>query len=157
MASHDQQWYMDTGATSHISSYTGCHILSPLKKLCPQSLGRNLCRGCRVGEKVRVFLLHLVFTLPSEHRTSPGVPEYFDNWNTTLLQTLDLMVHNLDGFFDETLICRHLGSSSNGYRHSGSSAMHFFNFREWNVTMNSTHLLWSLDDRTRFYFGNDLK
>ncbi|GJX81292.1 hypothetical protein Tco_0330773 [Tanacetum coccineum] len=23
MASHDQQWYMDTGATSHLSSYTG--------------------------------------------------------------------------------------------------------------------------------------
>ncbi|GJW92952.1 zinc knuckle CX2CX4HX4C containing protein [Tanacetum coccineum] len=36
------------------SKLNGCHILSPLKKLCPQSLGRNLCSGCKVGEKVRI-------------------------------------------------------------------------------------------------------
>nr|GEY91834.1 hypothetical protein [Tanacetum cinerariifolium] len=77
------------------------HILSPLKKLCPQSLGRHICCGCRVGEKVRVFLLHLVFTLPGELRTPPRVLAYFDNWNTTLLQTLDLTVHDLDRFFNE--------------------------------------------------------
>ncbi|GKD57615.1 hypothetical protein Tco_1291002, partial [Tanacetum coccineum] len=46
------------------SRLNGCHILSSLKKLCPQSLGRNLCSGCRVDEKVLVFLLHLVFTFP---------------------------------------------------------------------------------------------
>ncbi|GKF81356.1 hypothetical protein Tco_0239958, partial [Tanacetum coccineum] len=78
-----------------------CDILSPLKKLCPQSLGRNLCRRCRVGEKVRVLLLHLVFTLPRKLRTSLRVPTYLDNRNTTLLETFDLMVHDLDRFFYE--------------------------------------------------------
>ncbi|GKC50497.1 hypothetical protein Tco_1073242 [Tanacetum coccineum] len=68
------------------------------KKLCPQSLGRNLCCGCRVGEKVRVFLLHLVFTLPGELRTPLRVPVYFDYRNATLLQTLDLTVYDLDRF-----------------------------------------------------------
>nr|GEY50577.1 putative reverse transcriptase domain-containing protein [Tanacetum cinerariifolium] len=34
------------------------------------------------------------------HRTSPGVPAHFDNRSTTLLQTLDLTVHDLDGFFN---------------------------------------------------------
>nr|GEZ77159.1 hypothetical protein [Tanacetum cinerariifolium] len=48
-----------------------------------------------------VLLLHLIFTLPGELRTSHGVPAHFDNRNTTLLQTLDLTVHNLDGFFNE--------------------------------------------------------
>ncbi|GKC25732.1 hypothetical protein Tco_1027882 [Tanacetum coccineum] len=86
----------------------GCYILSPLKKLCPQSLGRILCNGCRVDGKVRVFLLHLVFTLPGELRTSLRVPAYFDNQNTTLLQTLDLTLHNLDGFFDEVQFVVHL-------------------------------------------------
>ncbi|GJZ55294.1 hypothetical protein Tco_0610487 [Tanacetum coccineum] len=52
---------------------------------------------------MRVFLLHLVFTLPGEPRTSPGVPPHFDNRNTTLLQMLDLTVHNLDRFFNEIL------------------------------------------------------
>ncbi|GJX28784.1 hypothetical protein Tco_0236863, partial [Tanacetum coccineum] len=47
-----------------LRKFSGCDILSPLKKLYPQSLGRNPCGGCRVGEKVWIFLLHLVFTLP---------------------------------------------------------------------------------------------
>nr|GFB94221.1 hypothetical protein [Tanacetum cinerariifolium] len=50
---------------------------------------------------MRVLLLHLVFTLPGELRTSPGVPAHFDNRNMTLLQTLDLTVHDLDRFFNE--------------------------------------------------------
>nr|GEY57921.1 glutamyl-tRNA(Gln) amidotransferase subunit C, chloroplastic/mitochondrial [Tanacetum cinerariifolium] len=75
--------------------------LTPQEKLCPQSLGRNLCSGCRVGEKVRVFLLHLVFTLSGKLMTPPRVPANSDNQNTTLLQTLDLTVHDLDRFFNE--------------------------------------------------------
>nr|GEW39489.1 retrovirus-related Pol polyprotein from transposon TNT 1-94 [Tanacetum cinerariifolium] len=45
---------------------------------------------------MRVLLLHLIFTLPGELRTSLGVPSHFDNQNTTQLQTLDLAVHDLD-------------------------------------------------------------
>nr|GFC17970.1 putative reverse transcriptase domain-containing protein [Tanacetum cinerariifolium] len=52
----------------------GCDILSSLKEICPQSLRCNLCHGCRVGEKVWAFLLHLIFTFPGEHRTPPRVP-----------------------------------------------------------------------------------
>ncbi|GJV22204.1 hypothetical protein Tco_1371224 [Tanacetum coccineum] len=44
--------------------FTGCDILSPLKELCPQSLGRSLRRGYRVNEEMRVLLLHLVFAFP---------------------------------------------------------------------------------------------
>ncbi|GKC90248.1 hypothetical protein Tco_1150897, partial [Tanacetum coccineum] len=36
-----------------------------------------------------------------ELRTPPRVLAYFDNQNTTLLQMLDLTVHDLDRFFDE--------------------------------------------------------
>ncbi|GKA34812.1 hypothetical protein Tco_0721241 [Tanacetum coccineum] len=50
---------------------------------------------------MRVLFLHLVFTLPCELRTSPRVLAYLDNWNATLLQTLDLTVHDLDRFFNE--------------------------------------------------------
>ncbi|GJZ45701.1 hypothetical protein Tco_0593297, partial [Tanacetum coccineum] len=38
----------------------------------------------------------IISPLNGELKTSPGVPAYFDNRNTTLLQTLDLTVHNLD-------------------------------------------------------------
>nr|GEW89487.1 hypothetical protein [Tanacetum cinerariifolium] len=55
----------------------------------------------RIWDKMRVLRLHLIFTLPGELRTSPGVPTHFDNRNTNLLQTLDLMVHDLDRFLDE--------------------------------------------------------
>nr|GFA61683.1 hypothetical protein [Tanacetum cinerariifolium] len=48
-----------------------------------------------------VLLLHLIFTLLGELRTSPGVLTHFDNRNTTLLQMLDLAVYDLDGFFIE--------------------------------------------------------
>nr|GFC65556.1 hypothetical protein [Tanacetum cinerariifolium] len=50
---------------------------------------------------MRVLLLHLIFTLASELKTSLGVPAHFDNQNMTLLQTVDLTVHDLDGFFNE--------------------------------------------------------
>ncbi|GKE15779.1 hypothetical protein Tco_1423356, partial [Tanacetum coccineum] len=33
-----------------------------------------------------------------ELKTSPGVPAHFDNRNMTLLQTLDLTVHDLDRY-----------------------------------------------------------
>ncbi|GJU21892.1 hypothetical protein Tco_1155234 [Tanacetum coccineum] len=33
--------------------FTGCDILSPLKDLCPQSLGRSLRRGYRINEEMR--------------------------------------------------------------------------------------------------------
>nr|GEZ35826.1 ribonuclease H-like domain-containing protein [Tanacetum cinerariifolium] len=39
---------------------------------------------------MRVPLLHLIFTFPSEPRTSPRVLAYIYNWNVTLLQPLDL-------------------------------------------------------------------
>ncbi|GKC77538.1 hypothetical protein Tco_1128312 [Tanacetum coccineum] len=32
-----------------------CDILSSLRDLCPQSLRRNLCHGCRGGEEMRMF------------------------------------------------------------------------------------------------------
>ncbi|GJU20129.1 putative reverse transcriptase domain-containing protein [Tanacetum coccineum] len=41
------------------------------------------------------------YRLELPEQTSPRVPAYFDNRNKTLLQTLDLTVHNLDRFFDE--------------------------------------------------------
>ncbi|GKA99766.1 hypothetical protein Tco_0827760 [Tanacetum coccineum] len=50
---------------------------------------------------MRVLLLHLIFTLSGELRTSTRVPAYLDNQNTTLLLTFDLTVHDLDRFFDE--------------------------------------------------------
>nr|GEX57412.1 hypothetical protein [Tanacetum cinerariifolium] len=56
---------------------------------------------CRIWEKMRVLLLHLIFMLSGELRTSLGVPTHFDNRNTTLLQTLELTAHDLDKFFDE--------------------------------------------------------
>nr|GEZ09593.1 putative reverse transcriptase domain-containing protein [Tanacetum cinerariifolium] len=71
------------------------------EELCPQSSGRGIYHWCRIWEKMRVLLLHLVFTLPGELRTSPVVPTHFDDRNTTLLQTLDFTIHDLDGFFNE--------------------------------------------------------
>nr|GEZ02577.1 hypothetical protein [Tanacetum cinerariifolium] len=50
---------------------------------------------------MRVLLLHLVFTLPGELRTSLGVPTHLDYRNTTLLQTLDLTIYDFNGFFNE--------------------------------------------------------
>ncbi|GJV49205.1 hypothetical protein Tco_1439417 [Tanacetum coccineum] len=88
------------GIWSDIGSSDGLDSVSDVE-LCPQSLWRNLCHGCKVGEKVRVFLLHLVFTFRGELRTPPRVTVYFDNQNMTLLQMLDLTVHDLDWFFDE--------------------------------------------------------
>ncbi|GKG39655.1 hypothetical protein Tco_0463800, partial [Tanacetum coccineum] len=44
--------------------FMGCDILSPLKELCPQSLGRSLRRRYRVNEEMRVLLLYLVFAFP---------------------------------------------------------------------------------------------
>nr|GFB26307.1 putative reverse transcriptase domain-containing protein [Tanacetum cinerariifolium] len=41
------------------------------------------------------------FTLLGELKTSLRVPAHLDNRNMTLLQTLNLTVHDLDGFFNE--------------------------------------------------------
>nr|GEW70186.1 hypothetical protein [Tanacetum cinerariifolium] len=79
----------------------GCHILSPLKELCSQSLSHNICHGCRVGEEMRALLLHLIFSFSSELRTSLRVPMHFNNWDTYLLQMFDLMVHDFEWFFCE--------------------------------------------------------
>ncbi|GKB36761.1 hypothetical protein Tco_0881703 [Tanacetum coccineum] len=49
-----------------------------------------------------IFILHLVFTFPDELRTPLRVPAYFDNRNMTLLQTLDLTVHDLDRAWEPT-------------------------------------------------------
>ncbi|GJU73227.1 hypothetical protein Tco_1264632 [Tanacetum coccineum] len=40
----------------------GCHILSLLEELYPQSLGRSIRCRYMISKKVRIFLLHLVFT-----------------------------------------------------------------------------------------------
>ncbi|GJX53645.1 hypothetical protein Tco_0282014 [Tanacetum coccineum] len=52
--------------------------------------------------------LHEIHVVPSKHeadqcelKTSPRVLTHFNTWNTTLLQTLDLTVHDLDRFFNE--------------------------------------------------------
>ncbi|GJW38320.1 hypothetical protein Tco_0064165 [Tanacetum coccineum] len=45
--------------------------------------------------------LDFIQRFSSELRTSLGVPTYFNNRDATLLQTLDLAVHDLDRFFNE--------------------------------------------------------
>nr|GEX45035.1 retrovirus-related Pol polyprotein from transposon TNT 1-94 [Tanacetum cinerariifolium] len=47
---------------------------------------------------MRVLLLHLIFTLLGELRTSLRVPAYFNNWDATMLETFDLPVYDLDRF-----------------------------------------------------------
>ncbi|GJT03078.1 hypothetical protein Tco_0824247 [Tanacetum coccineum] len=75
---------------------TRCHILSPVKELCPQSLRRSIRRRFRISKKAWVLFFAYL-----DNRTSPRVPTYLDNQNTTLFQTLDLTVHDLDRFFNE--------------------------------------------------------
>ncbi|GJT36710.1 hypothetical protein Tco_0927129 [Tanacetum coccineum] len=111
-------------------------------------LRRNFCHGRKNWEKMGVLLLHLIFTLPGELRTSPRVPAYFDNRNTALLQTLDLTVHDLDRLFDKVQFVIDLDFISHA----------LLQIRNVKRTMNSTQLLWefkSVGDDS--YFGNDLK
>nr|GEU85019.1 hypothetical protein [Tanacetum cinerariifolium] len=67
-------------------------------KLCPQSLRR----GRRVNKKMRVLLLHLVFTFPSKLGPSSRIPTDLHDWNSALLYPLNFLIHNFDGFLNET-------------------------------------------------------
>ncbi|GKB82776.1 hypothetical protein Tco_0949671 [Tanacetum coccineum] len=82
----------------------------------------------------------VVTFFPRELRTSLGVPAHFDNQNMALLQTLDLTVHNLDGFFDEVQFVVNLDLIQ---WYSKQFISHLFlQFRDVKRTMNSTQLLW---------------
>ncbi|GJW40022.1 hypothetical protein Tco_0065867 [Tanacetum coccineum] len=99
---------------------------------------------------MRVLLLHLIFTLSSELRTSPRVPAELDNRNMALLQTFDLMVHDLDRFFDEVEFVIDLDFIQ---RYSKRFISHaFLQIREVKRTINSIQLLWEF----KRYLQHDL-
>ncbi|GKF89570.1 hypothetical protein Tco_0263533, partial [Tanacetum coccineum] len=54
-------------------------------------------------EKMRVISFEEIFSLPSVFRTSSGIPSYFDNRNSTLLELLKLhfAVHDFYWFLDK--------------------------------------------------------
>ncbi|GJX90485.1 hypothetical protein Tco_0343811, partial [Tanacetum coccineum] len=134
----------------------GCHILSPLKELCPQSLRRRIRRRFRITKKVRVLFLHLVFTFPGKLRTSPRVPAYLDNRNTALFQMLDLTVHDLVRFFNEVEFVVDLDFIQ---RHGKSFVGHaFLQVRDVKSTVNSAQLFWEFKSvGNGSYFSNDLE
>ncbi|GKC54026.1 hypothetical protein Tco_1076771 [Tanacetum coccineum] len=49
---------------------------------------------------MRVLLLELIFVLPGEFRTLPGIPPDLIIQNTTLFQLFDFLVHNLNRFLE---------------------------------------------------------
>ncbi|GJS05234.1 zinc finger BED domain-containing protein RICESLEEPER 2-like protein [Tanacetum coccineum] len=63
--------------------------------------GRKPCLDVDTRWNSTFLMLNLAKIELGELRTSPRVPAHFDYRNMTLLQTLDLTVHNLDGFFNE--------------------------------------------------------
>ncbi|GJY12888.1 hypothetical protein Tco_0382197 [Tanacetum coccineum] len=95
----------------------GCHIISPLKELCPQSLRRSI-----------------------RQRTSLRVPTYLDNQNTVLLQTLDFGVHDLDRFFNEVEFFVDLDFIQRYSKSLVSQSL--LQVRDVKRTVNSTQLLW---------------
>nr|GEV95110.1 reverse transcriptase domain-containing protein [Tanacetum cinerariifolium] len=136
--------------------FTWCHILSSLEELCPQSSRRSIQRRYRISKKVRIFLLHLIFTLPCELKTSPRVPMYLNNRNATLLQIFDLTVYSFDGFFTELEFVIDLyfiqlySKSFVGYA--------FLHVRDVKSTVNLTQLLWEFKSICNSSnFGNDPK
>ena len=50
---------------------------------------------------MRIFQFHLILTLPSEFRSSLGIPANLHYRDTALLRSLDLSVHDLYWFFHE--------------------------------------------------------
>ncbi|GKB28607.1 hypothetical protein Tco_0868008 [Tanacetum coccineum] len=119
--------------------FAGCHILSPLKEPYPQGLRCSFRHERRIWEKMRILLLHLIFTLPGELKTSPRVLAYLDNQNTALLQRFDLTVHDLDVFFDEVKFVVNLDFIQ---RYSKRFVRHaFLQIQDVKRTMNSTQLL----------------
>ena len=50
---------------------------------------------------MRIFKFHLILALPSELRSSLGVPANLHNWDVALFRSFDLSVHNLHRFFHE--------------------------------------------------------
>ncbi|GKD33915.1 hypothetical protein Tco_1249424 [Tanacetum coccineum] len=79
---------------------------------------------------MRVLLLHLIFTLPGELRTSPRVPAYLDNQNIALLQTFDLAVYDLDISSSMMTVefCSSMLDFIQRLYYKGLSDMHFFKF-----------------------------
>nr|GFC51759.1 hypothetical protein [Tanacetum cinerariifolium] len=87
---------------------------------------------------MRVLFLHVVLTLPRKLMTSPSVPAYLDNRDPTLLQTLELMVHDYDRFFNEVECVVNLDFIQ---RYSKSFVGHaFLQLRDVKCTMNSAQL-----------------
>ena len=50
---------------------------------------------------MRIFQFHLILALPSEFRSSLGIPANLHYRDTTLLRSLDLSVHDIYRFFHE--------------------------------------------------------
>ena len=46
-------------------------------------------------------MFHLILALPSELRSSLGIPANLYNWDATLLRSLDFSIHNLHRLFHE--------------------------------------------------------
>ncbi|GKE86279.1 hypothetical protein Tco_1560021, partial [Tanacetum coccineum] len=105
---------------------------------------------------MRILLLHLIFTLLGKLRTSPRVLVYLDNQNTALLQTSDLTVYDLDGFFNEVEFVVNLDFIQ---RYSKRFVRHaFLQIRDVKRTMNSTQLLRKFKSiGNGSYFRSDLK
>ncbi|GKB49817.1 hypothetical protein Tco_0900570 [Tanacetum coccineum] len=89
-------------------------------------------------------------------KTSPKVLAYLDNQNTALLQTLDLMVHDLDRFFNEVEFVVDLDFIQ---RYSKSFVRHtFLQIRDVKRTMNSAQLFQEFKSLGNgSYFSNDLE
>ena len=54
-----------------------------------------------MGEKVRIYKLHLKFSFPIETGISSRIPANFHDRNSTLIRLIDLSVHNLCWFLHE--------------------------------------------------------
>nr|GFA48654.1 hypothetical protein [Tanacetum cinerariifolium] len=104
-----------------IGNFVGCHILSLLKEICPQSLRRSIRRRFKIRKK-----------------------------------TFDLMVHDLDRFFNDVEFVVDLDFIK---WYSNCFARHaFLQVRDVKSTMNSVQLLWDFKLVGKgSYFSNDLK
>ncbi|GKB66461.1 hypothetical protein Tco_0927873 [Tanacetum coccineum] len=81
---------------------------------------------------------------------------YLDDRNTALLQTLNLMVHDLDRFFNEVELVVNLDSIK---RYGKSFVRHaFLSIRDVKCTMNSAQLFRGFKSvGNSYYFSNDLE
>nr|GEV79066.1 hypothetical protein [Tanacetum cinerariifolium] len=79
-----------------------CYSLPPLTEPCPQGSRCGICRGCGLGEEVRVLLPKLIFAFPCELKASPGVPSNLDDGNTALKESAEagsprVVIYGYDG------------------------------------------------------------